>query len=267
MSGVTPLRAASSRVPAQPPELTASEAVALAVPLCFVVDPDPLWADHAVDFLLSEYAAQPNAPRDREQTVARWTRTRRWSSYTPNAFGLGGGETPPGDADVLEEVVRLSEHLGSARRGEGVHPFQGALFSIRGLQPDLARPHAPDVLLDVVRQLSGCGATLLVELDSAPAPHSLVMRLGPVVALPADPGLRYEHALAELARLLPSGAEHLRDGRALAGALEGLSRLQAELVARLVCAAAGATGRGGDFLHLISNARARVEAAMPGVAG
>lgn len=264
---MTPLRAVPVWTGAEPASLTVPEAIALAVPLCFLVEPDPLWGDRAVDALLEQHAADaPPQARLRERMVARWTRTRRWFSYTPYVFGLGT-EGPLSGGDVLEEVVRLSDHLGSARRGDGPHPFQAALFSMRGLQADLSRSHASDVLLDVVRQLTECRATLLVELDSTPAPESPITRLGPVVRLSADSALRYEHAVAELAGLLPPASDESQRNREIEGALNGLSRLQAEIVARMVSAAAGPSGRAGNLLQLLAAARARVEAAMPGAIG
>lgn len=266
MSAATPLRVVPAHVPADSPPFTLADAIGLRVPLCFVVEPDLLWADCAIITLLEEYAAGRDAGEATEATVARWTRTRRWTSYrTTYGFGLAGSEEPLEKVDVLEEVLRLAEHLGSAKRGEGPHPLEGALFSVRGLQAELRRPSAAEVLLDVLRQLQACQGTLLVELDAAPrdCASPAVASLGPVFRLPQSPRLRYESAILELRAARALGAAE-PDLQRIVEALKGLSRLQAEVAARMARAEGELVPGGADLIELLAAARARVTAVLAG---
>lgn len=262
MSATAPLRARG-----ESPPFTLADAIGLRVPLCYVVEPDALWAGCAVEALLEEYAANREADDGSpEVTVARWTRTRRWTSYRATyGFGLAGSEEPPAQVDVLVEVLRLADHLASARRGDGPHPLEGALFSVRGLQAELQRPLAAEVLLDVLRQLLACQGTLLVELDADPTGclPAVVASLGPVFRLPRSPRLRYESAIAEVraaARVL--GAEE-PDPQVVADALKGLSRLQAEVAGRMTRAESELVP-GADVMELLEAARGRVVAVLAG---
>ncbi|HEU4451537.1 MAG TPA: hypothetical protein VFR81_00715 [Longimicrobium sp.] len=268
MSAAAPLWAVPAHVRAESPPFTLADAIGLRVPLCFVVEPDPLWADRAVEALLEAYAAGREAEEGApEVTVARWTRTRRWTSYRATyGFGLTGSDEPPARVDVLEEVLRLGEHLASARRGDGPHPLEGALFSVRGLQTELQRPFAAEVLLDVVRQLLACQGTLLVELDADPkgsAPAS-VTSLGPVFRLPQTPRLRYESAIAEVRAAARALGAAEPDAQAVAEALKGLTRLQAEVAARMTRAESELARGGADVLELLEASRGRVAAVLAG---
>ena len=271
MSAATPLRAVPAHVPAESAPFTLADAIGLRVPLVFVVEPDLLWADCAVAALLEEYGAGREAAGGApEVTVARWTRTRRWTSYAAtHGFGLAGSEAPLETVDVLEEVLRLADHLASARRGDGPHPLEGALFSVRGMQSELARPAAPEVLLDVLRQLQACQGTLLVELDAEPTACAspAVASLGPVFRLPRSPRLRYDSAVAELRAAARALGTPEPDLQAVLDALKGLSRLQAEVAARMARAESElAAGGGADLLELLEASRGRVTAVLAGAA-
>lgn len=258
-----------AHVRAGSPPFTLADAIGLRVPLCFVVEPDPLWAHRAIEALLEEYGAGREAEdRAVEVSVARWTRTRRWTSFRATyGFGLTGSEEPPAGVDVLEEVLRLADYLASARRGDGPHPLDGALFSVRGLQAELQRPFAADVLLDLVQQLLVCQGTLLVELDtdpraSAPGP---VMSLGPVFRLPHTPRLRYGTAIAEVRAAARALGAAEPDVQVVAEALKGLTRMQAELAARMTRVESELAGSGVDVLELLDASRGRVAAVLAGV--
>jgi hypothetical protein len=268
MSAAATLRAVPAHVPAESPPFTLADAIDLRVPLVFVVEPDLLWADCAVAALLDEYAAGREAGGGAsEVTVARWTRTRRWTSYRATyGFGLAGSEEPLEKVDVLDELLRLADHLGSAKRGDGPHPLEGALFSVRGMQPDLARPAAAEVLLDVLRQLQACQGTLLVELDAEPAACApAVASLGPVFRLPRTPRLRYDGAIAELREAARALGVAEPDPQAVVDVLLGLSRLQAEVAARLARTEGELLPRGvADLVELLDASRARVTAVLAG---
>lgn len=246
---------------------TLADAIRLRVPLCFVVEPDALWAGCALDALLEEYAARRDVDDGSpEATVARWTRTRRWTSYrAAYGFGLEGSEEPPGQVDALVEVLRLAEHLGSARRGGGRHPLEGALFAVRGLEAELQRPLAVEVLLDVLRQLLACQGTLLVELDLDPKTRlpASILSLGPVFRLPRIPRLRYESAIAEVRAAARARCVEEPDPQRVADALDGLSRLQAEIVARVTRAASELFPE-ADVLELLETARGSVGEVLAG---
>lgn len=266
MSAAVPLRAVTAHPGAKSPPITLADAIGLRVPLCFVVEPDALWADVAVTALLEEYASGREADdAGRDAAVARWTRARGWTSYRAAwGFGLGGGDTPAAEVDVLDELLRLADHLASARRGEG--PMDGALFSVRGLQSELERPLAADFLLECVRQLLACQATLLVELDAdpgafAPAP---VASLGPVLRLPHSPRLRYDTAIGEIRAAARALGGEEPDPAAVVEALKGLTRLQADLAARVTRAESELAGDGADLLALLAASRARVCEVLPG---
>ncbi len=267
MSAAMPLRVLPPQIRAESPPFTLADAIGLRVPLCFVVEPDLLWADCAIHALLEEYAAGREAEGGPEAAVARWTRTRRWTSYRATyGFALAGSEEPLEKVDVLEEVLRLAEHLASARRAEGPHPLEGALFSVRGLQAELSRPSAPEVLLDVLRQLQACQGTLLVELDAAPqtCASAAVASLGPVFRLPQTPRLRYASAIAELqaaARVLGAAEP---DVQRIVEALKGLTRLQAEVAARMARAEGELVPGGSDLMELLAASRGRVTAVLGG---
>lgn len=267
MSAAAPLRAVPAHVRADSAPFTLADAIGLRVPLCFVVEPDALWADCAVDALLEEHAAAREGEEGSpEVTVARWTRTRRWTSYRATyGFGLAGSEDSPEPVDVLVEVLRLADHLASARRGDGPHPLEGALFSVRGLQSELQRPLAAEVLLDVLRQLLACQGTLLVELDRDPkgCMPAAVASLGPVFRLPQSPRLRYENAIAEIRGAARARGAQEPDPQVVADALKGLSRLQAELAARMTRADSELVP-GADLLELLVAARGRVVAVLAG---
>jgi hypothetical protein len=262
VNGAPALRALPSGVSPSAPTITLQEAITLAVPLCFVVERDPLWADRAVDRVLELNADAGSGDLAGHRTVARWTRSRRWYSYTPYAFALGAADGPASQADALEEVARLSDHLGSARRGTGRHPLEGALFSMRGLQADLARPHAADVLLDAVRQLAECRGTLIVELEAAPAQDCPARGLGALVHLPGTPLVRYEAAVSEVLSAAERAGHPAPAPAAIADVLEGLSSLHALVAARMATAERADTRAGSDFLVVLSAARERVAAAM-----
>lgn len=263
MSPPEPLRA----VAAGSPPFTLDEAIGLRVPLCFVVEPDPLWADRAFPALLEDYAAGREAEGRPEVTAARWTRTRGWISFRATyGFGLTGSEEPPARVDPLDEVLRLADHLASARRGDGPHPLERALFAVRGLQAELHRPFAADVLLDIAGRLLACEATLLVELEADPrssVPPS-VTSLGPVTRLPGPARLRYAGAITEIqaaARALGSAEP---DARTVADALAGLTCLQAGIAARMTRAESELARGAADVLELLAASRGRVTAALAG---
>jgi hypothetical protein len=271
MSAAAPLRVARAPLPAAGAPFTIADAIRAAVPLVFLVEPDLLWADCAVRALLEEHAAGREADGGTgEVTAARWTRTRRWTSYGATyGFGLSGSEEPLERVDVLEEMLRLADHLASAKRGDEPHPLEGALFSVRGMQPDLARPAAAEVLLEVLLQLQGCRGTLLLEIDREPATFAspAVVSLAPVLRLPRDPRLRYDGAIAEFRQATSTSGLPEGDPDEVLGALEGLSRLQAELVARITRdESERITGAAVDLLELIATARERVTAVLAGAA-
>jgi hypothetical protein len=267
MSAAAPLRAVSTRPCVESPPFALADAIGLRVPLCFVTEPDALWADVAITALLEEYASgHESDDGSPDAAVARWTRPRGWTSYrAAYGFGLGGGDTPAAEVDVLEELLRLADHLASARRGGG--PLDGALFSVRGLQTELERPLAAEVLLEAVRQLLACQATLLVELDADPgafAPPS-VTSLGPVLRLPHSPRLRYDSALGEIRAAARALGVQEPDVQRVVEGLKGLTRLQAEVAARITRAEGELAGGGADLLELLAAARDRVTAVLPGV--
>ena len=266
MSGAIPPRAVPRADDAEVPPITLGDAIGLGVPLCFVVEPDGLWAECAIEALLEEYAESGDSGQGAGVPVARWTRTRRWRSFGAGfGFGLAGSDAGTDRVDVLEEIVRLSEHLASAKPSDGTHPFCGALFSIRGMEPELERPVAAEVLLDVVRQLLACRGTLLVELSSDPAEGPAVATLGPVFRLPRSPRRRYEAAISAVRSAARSAGAPEPDVQAVADALSGSTRLQAEIAARIVEAESELRGPGVDVLQVLASARRRVGAVLGGV--
>jgi hypothetical protein len=266
MSPSAPLRALPPRPRAESAPFTLADAIGLRVPLCFVVEPDALWADRAITVLLEEYASG-GEPDDQAPgaTVARWTRSGGWTSHrAAYGFGLAGAETAAGAADVLDELLRLADHLASARRGDG--PMEGALFAMRGLQTELERPLAADAMLALVQQLLACQATLLVELDADPqalAPAA-VTSLGPVFRLPHTPRLRYDTAFGELRAAARALGVADPDPHGVLEALKGLTRLQAEVAARMTRAESELAGGGADLLALLRASCGRVTAVFPG---
>lgn len=248
------------------------EAVGLAVPLVFVVEPDALWAIRAIDALLEATADSAVSGSAGERVVARWTRAARWTAYG-SSFGLGlpGPESAEAGVDVLDELIRLGEQLGGGRRAAADrHPLDGALFSVRGLASELERPGAAEILLGLVVQLAVRGATLLVELDVDPRGRPAwggVAGLGPVVGVPDTPALRYENAIRDLrAAADAGGGREPWDADRVCGAFRGMTRLQAEVAARAVLARVGTPCDMGLFAAL-AEARSRVEAAIAGAAG
>ena len=271
MSAAPHLRALPSEARAETRPFTLADAIGLRVPLCFVVEPDALWADCAMEALLEEYAREREAADCLvEITVARWTRTRRWTSYAATfGFGLAGGEEPLAQVDVLEELVRLSEHLGSGpRAASGTHALDGALLAVRGVEADLGRPAAAEVLLDLGRQLAARQGTLLVELRSHPRSQpawAAAARLGPVFPLPPAPRLRYARAIAEVVEAARAVGTPEPEPHRIAETLTGLTRLQAELAARLARAECELAGRGAEVMALLQASRGRVCAVLAGV--
>ncbi|MBB4636009.1 hypothetical protein [Longimicrobium terrae] len=252
--------------------LTLEEAVGLAVPLVFVVEPDALWAVRAIEALLDASADLAMSGSAAERVVARWTRTARWTAYG-YSFGLGlpGPESAEAGVDVLDELIRLGEQLGGGRRAAADrHPLDGALFSVRGLASELERPAAAEILLGLVVQLGVRGATLLVELDLDPRSRPAwggVAALGPAVGVPDTPALRYENAIRHLrAAADAGGGREPLDADRVYGAFRGMTRLQAEVAARAVRARVG-TACDTDVFAALAEARSRVGAAIAGAAG
>ncbi|HWK89219.1 MAG TPA: hypothetical protein VNP72_04465 [Longimicrobium sp.] len=249
---------------------TLADAIGLRVPLCFVVEPDALWAECAMEALLEEYAREREvADGGAEITVARWTRTRRWTSYAATyGFGLAGGQEPLAQVDVLEELVRLAEHLDSGPRAAGGRALDSALFAVRGVEADLGRPAAAEVLLDLSRQLTARQGTMLIELRSHPRTRpewAAAVRLGPVFPLPPAPRPRYARAIADVVEAARALGAAEPEPHRVAEMLMGLTRLQAELAARLARAEGQMTGRGAEMLALLQASRARVCAVLAGV--
>lgn len=268
MTPAVPLRALPRDADAEVPPITLADAIELRVPLCFVVESDRLWAECAIEALLEEYATAAEAHGGKPVMVARWTRTRRWVSYGASfGFALAGAETAAGQIDVLEEIVRLTEHLASSRPSDGSHAFQGALFAIRCASPDLEPPLASEALLDLVRPLMGCGATLLIELPVQPNFDEGVESLGPVFRLPRSPRLRYEPVIERIRAAARGTGAPEPDVQELADALSGLTRMQAEIAARVVQAEWALRGSGADVHRLLSAARERVTSVLRGGAG
>lgn len=266
MSGALPLRAVPRSADAEVAAITLADAIGLRVPLCFVVEPDGLWGECAIEALLEEYAAAGDSGDVAGAPVARWTRTRRWTSFGGGfGFGLAGSDGADDRVDVLDEIARLADHLASAKPGAGSHPFSGALFSVRGVQPELERPFASEVLLDVVRQLLACKGTLLIELSADPPRAPEVATLGPVFRLPRSPRRRYDGAVATVRAAARSAGAAEPDVQAVADALAGTTRLQAEIAARVVEAECGLRGAEVDVLQLLASARRRVDGVLAGV--
>jgi hypothetical protein len=265
MTAAVPLRALPRDADAEVPPITLADAIELWVPLCFVVEPDRLWAECAIEALLEEYATAAEAHGGRPVTVARWTRTRRWVSYGASfGFALAGTETSAGQIDVLEEIVRLTEHLASARPSDGTHAFQGALFAIRCAGADLGPPLASEALLDLMHPLMGCDATLLIELPAEPNFDEGVESLGPVFRLPRSPRLRYAPVIERIRSAARAAGAPEPDVQELADALSGLTRMQAEIAARVVQAEWELRGSGVDVHRLLSAARERVSSVLRG---
>jgi len=261
MSVTLPLRMLSAE-PGDDRPITLHDGIRLRVPLGYVVEPDRLWGELAMEALLDEYAAAAEAELGAPAIVARWTRPRRWVSFGAGfGFALVGPDAAAGQVDLLEEIVRLSEHISTARPSNGPHPFHRALLTLRATLADLERPLAGEVLLDAVRRLMSCGGTLLVELDGPPGRG--MERLGPVFCLPEGSG-RFTNSIATMRAAARAAGAVEPESRAIEDALAGLSVLQAEIVARLVEVGCCAGGRTPKLLDLVSTARRLVGAAVAG---
>jgi hypothetical protein len=238
--------------------ITLLDGIRLRVPLGYVVEPDRLCGELAMEALMESYAAEVETEVGVLSMVARWTRSRGWVSFGSGFdFALVGADPSAGQPDLLDEIVRLSEHLSTARLNNGAHPFQRALFAVRASLADLQRSLAGEVLLDAVRQLMSCNATLLVELDGPPG--SELERLGQVFRSPGGAG-RFVGPVAAIGSAARAAGVVEPDHRALNNALSGLSLLQGELVARLVEAECRVRGTSTNVLHLIAAARQRIGA-------
>lgn len=265
MSGAVPLRALPRDADADVPPITLADAIELRVPLCFVVEPDRVWAECAVEAVLEEYAASADARGGAAVIVARWTRTRRWVSFGASyGFALAASDATAAEVDVLAEIVRLTEHLASARPGDGAHAFHGALFTVRCAPADMERSLASEVLLDAARQLMNLDASLLIELPVEPGAAQGVDTLGPVFRLPRTPRLRYETVIERVRSAARAAGAAEPEGQEVADALAGLSRMQAELAVRVLQAECRIRGDGVDVLRLLSAARERAASVLRG---
>lgn len=265
MSGALPLRALPRDADAEVPAITLADAIELRVPICFLVEPDRVWAEGAVTALLEEFAASADAHGGGGATVARWTRTRRWVSFGASyGFALAGSDAAAGEVDVLDEIVRLTEHLASARPGDGAHALQGALFSVRCAPADMERPLATEVLVDAALQLMNLGASLLIELPVEPGAAQGVDALGPLFGLPRSPRLRYEAMIDRVRSAARAAGAAEPAAQDVADAFAGLSRMQADLVSRVVQAECQIRGDGADVLRLLAAAKERAVSVLRG---
>lgn len=263
-----------------------ADAVALRVPLCYVVETDPLWADAALTALLEEVSLEHS--RDDSvllgggPVVARWSRTRGWRMIgNPFAqFALVQAVEPEevGRRDVLEDLLGLSAHLRSLRDAASneSHPYNGSVLWMRGLAPELDRPVVVEALFDLVVLLREREASLLLEVEADLEPRMRAARLGPSVSIPDNASIRYQDAVTEVvAGAIAAGAAQ-PDRADVLELFSGLSQMQADLVARIVRAEISiarlhprheSVPRGlfeVDYPALVDSARQRVLAVMRG---
>jgi hypothetical protein len=254
------------RAPELPP-LSLDEVVALRLPLCFVVEPDVMWAEQAIEALLDRRTGVGSG-QGGEAVVARWTRGRGWVCLGGFGFALSGAEAPTGT--VGDELVRLAGVLASGtRRGHGGHPLDGAVFSIRGLQPELQHLLTAEILVDLVRQLSERGATLLVELHAVPEPCGAwraAARLGPVLALDPAPMERFAAAIGTVREAAAAMHAAEPDPGDVVAVLAGLTQLQATAAARVTRSACEAPRLGTAVLDILAASCERVRSVLEGIA-
>lgn len=262
--------------------LTLADAVSLRVPLVYVVEQDPIWADAALVTLLEEFGQQAlqdvDGPAGTVPTAARWSRTRGWQTLgNPLSYSVLVQQIDLEDVarrDVVEDLLRLTVQLHGGRDpgGNATHVLNGALLWMRGLGAELEREIVVEALFDLVGLLKERDATLLIEVDAPLEAKARASRLGPSFRLPETPSIRYRAPLAELRDAIVRVGSEMPDAAALVAQLRGLSQLQAELVARLVAAEVGMAvqaraptdGVGsarwdGDVMALIAAGRDRVQ--------
>lgn len=236
-------RPAAGIVP-MPASISVADALALRVPLFYVVEADPFWAEEYLEGRL--LAAQ----RDSGAVAGRWSRTVGWEEvgHSASMFSLAGTTLPPetslfseqGDPAVrlIELRAYLEPNYGTAA-GEP-HPMDGALLWVRGLDAELDRPALHEILQSLARVLRARGASLMIEVPADPPAPARI--LGPVIRDRAPASIRYGgYARRILAAegASPAGVE------AVARAFEGLTSAEADLVMRVVLADSRLAGRPG----------------------
>lgn len=234
----------SADVVPMPRSISVADALALRVPLFYVVEADPFWAEEYLEARL--LAAQ----RDSGAVAGRWSRTAGWDEvgHATSMFSLAGTTLPPetslfseqGDPAVrlLELRAYLEPNYGTAP-GEP-HPMDGALLWVRGLEPELDRPALREILQSLARVLRTRGASLMIEMSAEPAAPARV--LGPVIRDRAPAAVRYG---GYARRILAAEGAPLTGMEPIARAFEGLTSAEADLVMRVVLADARLAGRPG----------------------
>jgi hypothetical protein len=246
------------------PPLSIATVVGLQLPLCYVVEPDVMWAEQAIEALLEERVGA-GAVASEGAVVARWTRGRGWVCASGFGFGLSGAESSSGS--VGDELVRLAAVLATGVRGGGSHPLDGSLFSVRGMQPEIEDLASAEILLDLVRQLAERSATLLIELHAVPEPcpgWNAAARLGPVLPLEIAPHRRYASALLAVREAAAAMNLPEPDHGDVLALLLGLTQLQAVAAARLTRSVCVPPHDGLQVLDVLAACCDRVKSVMEG---
>ncbi len=167
---------------------TVDDALRVGASLAFVVEPHPLHGEtRLIAFLQRVGGTEPRA-------ALRWSRPRGWETIgnSMTALGVQGRPLPERvvSLDVVETLLELRDYLelGRAAVAGELHPFDGALLWMRDLAPELDRPVVRAVLRELVPLLAERGATLLIDVEAAPAETDSLRLLGLVVADPRAAG-------------------------------------------------------------------------------